>query len=599
MASPATFAVSAGRHGWTPPFGQVAESTDESLVVRHTLDPRTHDWLAHHSVGRQVATRDPGLYGLSVVPMAVSLELMAQAARGLSPDHVVGHISHIRAGRWLAFDNEERTIEVHARLDQERRAVVAQIRIQGEHGDVLPAVEATVGLTAEFPVADAPVLAPASSPSTLDPTRYYEEALFHDATWRVLKQRVRIDKRRASAQLDSRMAKFAGWDVRSLCMDPVLFDGVGQLLGLWSAQVLSEGVFHFPIGIREIAVFGSPPADDQDVHVALEIIAVNHEDLIADAELSVGGRLYARIIGLRSRRFYIPKQLRPVTMLNDAGSICRNVALSDLGLAGTASVAVSLDISGLHDDGFVSRVWAARILTRQERRRFSQAQPEPGQVLQWLARSHAQKESARQLLAERQGIDVRLADIEIIGHGRGARATAANDESVAAGDASDWPQLYVWGAAVGDRVAAVASLRSDLVDVGPALDRLVTSFPSPSAESDLGAKHALPAAAAGRPHPEDVLERLREAIERLSGDWEIDHPITPEARLIGDLGMKSIDLVVIASAMVKTYGLIPFDELYAQMASIPAEGRDLSIAQFIEFVCDRAPHGAAAVNAED
>ncbi len=87
----------------------------------------------------------------------------------------------------------------------------------------------------------------------------------------------------------------------------------------------------------------------------------------------------------------------------------------------------------------------------------------------------------------------------------------------------------------------------------------------------------------------DVVSSIVEILRGLSGDWEFDKPIGSETRLLGDLAMKSLDLVVLSNALVKRYGLIPFDLLYTQMGEIPVEQRDMTVSEFADFVVENSP----------
>ncbi len=92
----------------------------------------------------------------------------------------------------------------------------------------------------------------------------------------------------------------------------------------------------------------------------------------------------------------------------------------------------------------------------------------------------------------------------------------------------------------------------------------------------------------------EVIDSIAETIGTLSGDWEYNGPITSETRLIADLAMRSLDVVVLSSAMVRKYGLIPFTELYAELEAMPPEDRDMTIGGFADFVCKHATVAPAA-----
>ncbi|MGO9205254.1 MAG: acyl carrier protein [Candidatus Limnocylindrales bacterium] len=60
-------------------------------------------------------------------------------------------------------------------------------------------------------------------------------------------------------------------------------------------------------------------------------------------------------------------------------------------------------------------------------------------------------------------------------------------------------------------------------------------------------------------------------------------PIAPETRFFADLGLASIDAVVLGEAIQGHYGRpVPFDRLMADLGS--RQERDLSIGELIEFL---------------
>jgi acyl carrier protein len=79
----------------------------------------------------------------------------------------------------------------------------------------------------------------------------------------------------------------------------------------------------------------------------------------------------------------------------------------------------------------------------------------------------------------------------------------------------------------------------------------------------------------------DVLEQINE----LAGDWEFDGEITPETRFLADLGLESLDLVVLGTMLQHRYGQLPFAEYYAEIGQRPVEQRDVSVADLVDFIC--------------
>jgi acyl carrier protein len=79
----------------------------------------------------------------------------------------------------------------------------------------------------------------------------------------------------------------------------------------------------------------------------------------------------------------------------------------------------------------------------------------------------------------------------------------------------------------------------------------------------------------------DVLELMNE----LAGDWEYSDTITPETYLLGDLGLESLDLVVIGTEIQQRYGRLPFVEYLAEIGQRPIQQRDVSVSELVDFVC--------------
>ena len=81
-----------------------------------------------------------------------------------------------------------------------------------------------------------------------------------------------------------------------------------------------------------------------------------------------------------------------------------------------------------------------------------------------------------------------------------------------------------------------------------------------------------------------VLSDVLELINEVSGDWEFDGPITPETRFLADLGLESLDLVVLGTMIQHRYGQLPFAEYYAEIGQRPVAERDVSVADLVEFI---------------
>jgi acyl carrier protein len=75
-----------------------------------------------------------------------------------------------------------------------------------------------------------------------------------------------------------------------------------------------------------------------------------------------------------------------------------------------------------------------------------------------------------------------------------------------------------------------------------------------------------------------VLELMTE----LAGDWEYDGQIAPDTFLFGDLGLESLDLVVLGTAIQERYGNMPFAEFLAEIGQRPLQ--DVSVGELVAFI---------------
>lgn len=85
-----------------------------------------------------------------------------------------------------------------------------------------------------------------------------------------------------------------------------------------------------------------------------------------------------------------------------------------------------------------------------------------------------------------------------------------------------------------------------------------------------------------KPTPPEILKYVLHTVQGLCQDWDYADEVGPQSLLFTQLGMESLDAVVLCTAIQDHYGAImPFAEL---LAEIGQKQRDLSIAELAEFV---------------
>lgn len=81
---------------------------------------------------------------------------------------------------------------------------------------------------------------------------------------------------------------------------------------------------------------------------------------------------------------------------------------------------------------------------------------------------------------------------------------------------------------------------------------------------------------------QEILDYVFRTIEELSQDWDYACAVTPNSLLFTELGLESLDVVVLGTAIQEHYQFqMPFAEFLAELGR---EQRDLSIAELVDFV---------------
>jgi len=408
-----------------PLLGDVVAATPgESLVARRLFDPVEDLYLRDHALGRDVSTEDPALAALMVMPLAMSLEIAAEAAASLVPGLRVIGLRDVRAHRWLAWEDEPRTIEVAARrlvrAGAEERVLVSLsdvgTRDRSGDGTVTPAVEATVVLADTYPE-PAPFRGrPDEEPSRWVAGTLYADEMFHGPSWRGVREITRTSPHGTQARLE--VLPYAGMlrsdPAPAFVLDPVVLDAAGQVIGFWTAEHLTTGSVIFPFHLDALHIYGPRRPVGEELTCSAEIALVGDQLVRSDIDVACAdGRLWMRLVGWEDKRFSIPERFRPLSRMSHDTPISAQWHEPVAQVSPGAQVVCRRLLADMPDRAFWKQVWANRVLSRSERKQLSTLRlPEP-RVLEWLGARTAAKEAVQQLVKQHYALDLRLADIEI------------------------------------------------------------------------------------------------------------------------------------------------------------------------------------------
>jgi len=410
-----------------PPFpllGDLVSWTQgEELVSRRTFDPAEDLYLRDHTLGHEVSDADPDLLALAVMPLTMSVEILAEAAAFLMPDRTVVGVRDLRAYRWIAFDDQPQELQVTARRLGDQERILVQIRNLTEDRrenapPASPVIEATVVLADCYPQPslDGPRRPQDGRPSRLRPDRLYADYMFHGPSWQGVASVDQVGNDGAVATLW--VLPFSGL-IRSnpnpcFVLDPVVLDAAGQVIGFWTVEQLATGKVIFPFHLEALEVYGPRRPAGTAVTCVASIRLVGDQQVRSDIDvIADGGRPWYRLIGWEDKRFELPAgfhQLMRPSRQELSEPWPEPVAhLPRPHLFECRRVLASLP----SDRGFWQRVWAQRVLGRAERGQFRRMAGPESQRLKWLAGRTVAKEAVRRLLRSRCGLDLPPADIEI------------------------------------------------------------------------------------------------------------------------------------------------------------------------------------------
>ena len=251
---------------------------EESLRV--SLE--TYPELADHSFFRQPGGWSDPADRAPVVPLTMSVELLRAAASRAAGGRVAVALENVRAHRWLG---------AHPPAD-----VPVRVRPLGPdrvHAELAGYAEAEVVLADAYPAppaSQAPPVTDRTPPFDADEL-YRGRWMFHGPAYQSV------------SGIDAWGERAIRGRLRPLPARGALLDGAGQLFGFWIMLAHERDRMAMPVRIERLELFADEPGPHEEVHCAVSVRGVTRHDVVADLELTLGGRVLARLTGWRDWRF--------------------------------------------------------------------------------------------------------------------------------------------------------------------------------------------------------------------------------------------------------------------------------------------------------
>jgi acyl transferase domain-containing protein/phosphopantetheinyl transferase len=426
-------------------------------IALHRFDLNEETVFWDHTLGRDVSVQDPSLLGLPVVPLTVTMEILAEAAALLEPNRVCTGMRDIRAARWVTIEQPGYTVELTAKQKAPGEVHVA-LREAGKGSALRPIfAEATVVFADHRATSGGPMPFTLENEhrSAWDSTMLYRTGMFHGPMMQGVKSVERAGRNGSSATLEAlpHDILFKGNPRPAFVFDPILLDAAGQAVAYWFWEAIEKGTDLFPYRVASFDIFESSPP----VGTLLEcrVLRRFESDMVIHSDIEVldrTGKVYYRLKGWETRRF--PQPPRFLHLRVDPHGAYVSAPWPDIAPAGT----VCRRIDDLSSEFLESshEIWLKALaylaLNPKERSEWEGMKGVSKRRHEWLLGRCAAKDAVRELVAQ-TGRIICAADVEIgydahgkpvvLGEWAAIQISLTHSHGVAAAIASIQPGTHV------------------------------------------------------------------------------------------------------------------------------------------------------------
>jgi acyl transferase domain-containing protein/phosphopantetheinyl transferase len=374
----------------------------QEIVVERVLDLDEDLFLHDHvligeSSGKPVENRVP------ILPMTFILEVMAETAVCLGDGLGVIGFEKITAFRWIDFrDARTLRLEMKARLAEVDEATgVRRIAVE-VFADGRSSATGTVLLHHSY---REDVQVSIRELTNLRPWQwqaeeiYSERHMFHGPRFRCVSGLDRLGDEGMVGEITvpPKDCLFASQPMPQLILDPIVLDGVAQLVAMWA---IANGFFLMPAKISRLELYGPTPPPGTRVPVRIDVsnLSAGGRTVTADAEVEDGqGGVWLRFQGINEWLYDYSPQLQDTQRLPECFHLASEIALPSDGDGTTAMILTRPDLRHANME------WLARLYLHQTEWLYFDALPTLARKTEWLTGRMAAKDAARLYLARQMG----------------------------------------------------------------------------------------------------------------------------------------------------------------------------------------------------
>ncbi len=392
------------------------------------IDLREDLFLTDHTLAGRIASVDEKLIGLPVVPLTVTMEMLAEVASLLAPGLLVVEMKDLQASRWLVVEQERLALEITARRNGEGNEIEVELRESpgnetGNTRNIQPAAVATVVVAKSY------FRSPESFPLVLDDEcatkwqagkMYAGTGMFHGPLFQVVSSMDLTGKNGAQATFTGCSNEgFFRTKVGEQLIDPVTLDAMGQVIGYWTGDHFETGLSVFPFRLAKLEIFRSPLRPGENALCRARVHFVDDDWIRSDIEVAgVDNCVIFRMSGWEDRRLDLPRRfydfrISPANvLLSDRWPAPLKLLPEPQNFRCTVLKRFPEEILESHGSIWLM-VLAYMVLNENERHVWRGLKSANARRIEWLLGRIAAKDAVRLLLRDTLGLDFFPADIEI------------------------------------------------------------------------------------------------------------------------------------------------------------------------------------------
>jgi acyl transferase domain-containing protein/phosphopantetheinyl transferase len=418
-AAPAPVQAPAARRPFLNEIVEVVQGSH--AIARHRFDLSTEAVFWDHTLGRDVSTEDPGLLGLPVVPLTVTMEMLAEAGALLAPGRVCIGMRDIRAARWVTIEKPGYTVELTAKQKSPNEVHVA-LREAGTASALRPIFAEAVILFGDARPSSGPPMPfvlEQEKRSAWDPKMLYRTGMFHGALMQGVTSVERAGRNGTSATLEALRHDilFADNEHPDFVFDPILLDAAGQVVAYWFWEAIEKGTDLFPYRVAWFDIFEAAPAAGEKLEC--RVVRTFESDMVIHSDIEVldrSGKVYYRLRGWETRRFPQPPRFLQLRVDPRESYVSSPWPEAAAALGSGVACRILDDLSPEFLDSS-HEIWlkalAYLVLNPAERAEWESMKAVSKRRQEWLLGRCAAKDAVRELVAKATGQVLAATDIEI------------------------------------------------------------------------------------------------------------------------------------------------------------------------------------------